>query len=117
MHPLRAVNVDDLVPGRMYLIQEKRPDHHHLKFKGVFVENKSNCMLLSKSKTHYCMTTTHFTKVICTGNQSRSDLELSDAYWNYYECDAMLRAFTNSALREITGDPNFRVSRAVASSC
>lgn len=115
MHPLRPVNVADLVAGRLYMIQEKRPDYHHLKFKGVFVENKTNCRPESKSRC--CITMTHFTKVICTGNQSRSDLELPDAYWNYYECDAMLRAFTNSALREITGDPNFRVSRAVASDC
>lgn len=108
MHPLRPVNVADLVAGRLYMIQEKRPEYHHLKFKGVFVENKNKGH--PESKSHYCTTMTHFTKVICTGNQSRGDLELPELYWNYYECDAILRAFTNSALRKITGDPNFRVS-------
>ena len=111
MHPLRAVNVAALVPGRMYMIQEKRPEFRHLKFKGLFVENKKKCQ--SESKSHYC-TMTHFTKVIGAGNHSRGDLELQDVYWNYYECDAMLRAFTNRALCEITGDPNFRASLRVS---
>lgn len=111
MHPLRAVNVVDLVPGRMYMIQEKRPEYSHLKFKGSFVENKKKCQ--PESKSYYC-TMTHFTKVVGAGNHSHGDLELQDMYWNYYECDAMIRAFTNSALRVITGDPDFRASRVSA---
>ena len=37
----------------------------------------------------------------------RSDLTLPDFYWNYYEADAIERAYITQALRAITGDPDF----------
>jgi hypothetical protein len=39
MRPLQLVNPVDLVPGKTYLIQEKRPEYAHQKFKGTFVKN------------------------------------------------------------------------------
>ena len=30
-----------------------------------------------------------------------------DTYWNYYEADAVQRAYIDHVLREITGDPSF----------
>jgi hypothetical protein len=51
---------------------------------------------------------TNLNNVIGKGNTHHSDLRLADAYWNYYEADAQLRAWANLALREITGDPSFK---------
>ena len=100
MRPLQLVNPVDLKPGRTYLIQEKRPEYAHLKCKGTFVKN-------DYPRYEYQCTITRFTNVICTGNQSRTDLRIPETYWNYYEADAVTRAYTNQALREITGDPSF----------
>ena len=96
--PLRPVHVNDLQPGKTYLIQEKRPEH--LKFKGTFIRNE-------QPARPYYATITHFNDVIGPKNCSYCDLNLPDAYWNYYEADAQLRAWTNYMLREITGDPSF----------
>jgi len=49
----------------------------------------------------------HFTNVEFSGNIQRNDLRLQDVYWNYYEADAVERAYITEALRSITGDPDF----------
>lgn len=103
MRPLQLVKPIDLIPGKTYLIQEKRPQYAHQKFKGTFVKNDYPPSLI------YCIIS-HFTNVICRGNHSSSDLGLQAIYWNYYEADAVTRAYTNQALREITGDPSFSVN-------
>ena len=101
MRPLQHVHPCDLQPGRTYLIQEKRPEYAHLKYKGTFVNNYypvhsfQSCMM------------THLTNVVVVGNRPRGDMCLQAPYWNYYEADAVERAYTNQALREITGDPSF----------
>lgn len=100
MRPLQLLNPVDLVPGKTYLIQEKRPEYAHQKFKGTFVKN-------DYPRNPFKCTITNFTNVICTGNQSRTDLRLPDIYWNYYEADAVAKAYTNQVLRMITGDPSF----------
>jgi len=102
MRPLQLVNPVDLKPGKTYLIQEKRSEYAHQKFKGTFVRNDY------PHSPVYC-TITHFTNVICRGNHSSSDLGLQDIYWNYYEADAVTRAYTTKALREITGDQSFMI--------
>jgi hypothetical protein len=100
MRPLKLVKHTDLIPGRKYLIQEKRPEYAHQKFKGTFVKN-------DYPKSHVHCTITHFTNVTCIGNYSCSDLGLQDIYWNYYEADAVEVAYTNMILREIIGDQSF----------
>ena len=100
MRPLKLVKPVDLIPGRTYLIQEKRPEYAHQKFKGTFVKNDY------QRSPIYC-TITHFTNVICVGNHSSLDLGLQAIYWNYYEADAFTRASTIHVLRDITGDPSF----------
>jgi len=100
MRPLQLVAPIDLVPGKTYLIAEKRLEYKHLKCKGVFVKNKY------PSKPYEC-TMTRFTDVVGTLNKKISDLELQDTYWNYYEADATVIAYTNYVLRQITGDPSF----------
>jgi hypothetical protein len=100
MRPLQLVKPIDLIPGKTYLIQEKRPEYAHLKFKGTFVKNDYPLSYV------YC-TISHFTNVICVGNHSCSNLGLQAIYWNYYEADALAQAYTTQALREITGDPSF----------
>lgn len=50
---------------------------------------------------------THFTNVQVANNPHYIDLCLQDAYWNYYEADAVERAYITQALRMITGDPDF----------
>ncbi len=100
MRPLRLVDPKDLIPGKMYLIREKRPEYAHLNSKGVFVKNDY------PSSPHQC-TMSHFTNVIVSDNPKRRDLRLQDAYWNYYEADAVQRAYITQALRVITGDPDF----------
>ena len=102
MRPLQLVKPMDLIPGRTYLIQEKRSEYSHQKFKGAFVRND---YLLSYV---YC-TISHFTNVICVGNHSCSNLGLQAIYWNYYEADAVTRAYTNQALCEITGYSSFMI--------
>ena len=102
MRPLQLVKPIDLKPGRTYLIQEKRPQYAHLKFKGTFVRNDYPWSPI------YC-TITHFTNVICRGNHSSSDLGLQDIFWNYYEADAISISNTNILLRIIIGDPSFTI--------
>ena len=101
MRPLRLVLPTDLQPGKMYLIREKRPEFAHLNSKGVFVINEY------PSLPHQC-TMSNFTNVQSNNNAHASiDLRLQDVYWNYYEADAVERAYITQALRVITGDPNF----------
>ena len=102
MRPRQLVKPVDLKSGRTYLIQEKRPEYAHQKFKGTFVKND-----YPKSPVH--CTITHFTNVICRGNHSSSDLGLQDIYWNYYEADAVAHAYTNMVLRDIIGDTSFMI--------
>lgn len=103
MRPLQLVKPEDLIPGKTYLIQEKRPEYAHLNCKGTFVKNEYPIF-------HYNCTITHFTNSILSGNNSYpSDLTLQDVYWNYYEADAVTRAYTNHVLRQITGDPSFMI--------
>jgi hypothetical protein len=101
MRPLQLVNPRDLKPGKKYLIQEKRPEYRHLKSIGTFVKNVLPVF-------HYQCIMSHFTNVIVYPNNQRfPDLRLQDLYWNYYEADAVERAFTSHVLRQITGDPDF----------
>jgi hypothetical protein len=100
MRPLRLVVPSDLIPGKTYLIREKRPEYAHLNSRGVFVKNDY------PSSPHYC-TMTQFTNVQSSNNMHYIDLRLQDAYWNYYEADAVKRAYITEALRSITGDPDF----------
>ena len=100
MRPLRRVDPTNLQPGKMYLIREKRPEFAHLNSKGVFVKNDY------PRSSHYC-TISHFTNVQIRNNARYIDLRLQDVYWNYYEADAVERAYTTQALRIITGDPDF----------
>ena len=100
MRPLRLVPPTDLQPGKMYLIREKRPEFAHLNSKGVFVKNDL------PPSPHYC-TMSHFTNVQANNNPHYIVLRLQDAYWNYYEADAVERAYITEALRSITGDPDF----------
>jgi len=104
MRPLQLVDPKNLIPGRTYLIQEKRPEYLHLRSKGTFVGN-------TLPDASYKCIISHFTNVICCPkNQKISDLRLQATYWNYYEADAVERAFTNHVLRQITGDPDFMYS-------
>jgi len=85
----------------MYLIEEKRPEFKHLRSKGTFVGN------VLPVEPYQCIMS-HFTDVIsCPNNKKFPDLRLQDTYWNYYEADAVERAFTTHVLRQITGDPDF----------
>ena len=102
MRPLKLVKPIDLIPGRRYLIREKRPEYAHLNSKGTFVKNDYPI-------SEYHCTITHFTNVIITGNINGRDLGLQDTYWNYYEADAVAQAYTNYVLRQITGDPSFTI--------
>ena len=100
MRPLRLVPPTDLTPGKMYLIRKKRTEYAHLNSKGVFVKNDY------PSSPHQC-TMSHFTNVQANNNPHYNDLRLQDVYWNYYEADAVERAYITEALRSITGDPDF----------
>ena len=100
MRPLQLVHAADLQPGKTYLIQEKRPECKHLNCKGTFVKNQY-------PENAYQCTMTHFANVVASGNKPHPDLNLQDAYWNYYEADAVQRTYINHVLREITGDPSF----------
>ena len=100
MRPLQLVSPADLQPGKMYLIQEKRPEFKHLNCKGTFVKNQY-------PEHAYQCTMTHFANVVAAGNKPHLDLNLPDAYWNYYEADAVQRAYIDHMLREITGDTSF----------
>jgi hypothetical protein len=105
MRPLRLVHPIDLVPGKTYLIQEKRPEYAHLNCKGTFIKN-------DYPSAPYQCTITHFSNVILTGNKICPDIKLGlqDVYWNYYEADAVTQAYINHVLRQITGDPSFMMN-------
>jgi hypothetical protein len=100
MRPLQLVSPANLQPGKTYLIQEKRPEFKHLNCKGTFVKNQY-------PEHAYQCTMTHFGNVVAAGNKPHLDLNLPDAYWNYYEADAVQRAYIDHMLREITGDTSF----------
>ncbi len=101
MRPLQLVDPKDLIPGKTYLIRERRLEFEHLKSKGTFVKN------VLPVSSYQCIMS-HFTNVIgYPKNQPIHDLKLQDTYWNYYEADAVERAFTTHVLRQITGDPDF----------
>jgi hypothetical protein len=100
MRPLQLVHAADLQPGKTYLIREKRPEFKHLNCKGTFVKNQY-------PEHAYQCTMTHFANVVAAGNKPHLDLNLPDAYWNYYEADAVQRAYIDHMLREITGDTSF----------
>jgi hypothetical protein len=101
MRPLQLVDPRNLIPGKIYLIREKRPEYTHLRSKGTFVKN------VLPNSLYQCIMS-HFTNVIAyPNNQTIPDLTLQDTYWNYYEADAVERAFTTHVLRHITGDPDF----------
>ena len=100
---LRPVPVAELQLGKTYLIQEKRPEYQHMKFKGTFLKNE-----YAISPHHTTMT--QFTGVIGRGNRPQPNLRLQELYWNYYEADANLRAWTNFMMREITGDQSFKAN-------
>ena len=85
---------------KMYLIREKRPEYAHLNSKGVFVKNDY------PPSEYYC-TISHFTNTLSANTSRYIDLRLQDTYWNYYEADAVERAYITQALRMITGDPDF----------
>jgi hypothetical protein len=100
MRQLQLVSPVDLQPGKMYLIESTRPEYKHLNCKGTFVKNQY-------PEHAYQCTITHFTNVIVAGNKPYINVNLQNTYWNYYECNAVIRAYTNQVLREITGDPSF----------
>ena len=100
MRPLQLVSPYNLESGKMYLIQEKRPEYAHLNCKGTFVKN-------DYPVDAYQCTMTHFTNVVAADNKPYPDICLQDTYWNYYEADAVQRAYTDHVLREIIGDPSF----------
>ena len=100
MRPLRLVPPTDLISGKMYLIREKRLEFAHLNSKGVFVKNEY-------PPSQYHCTISHFTNTQVANNARYPDLRLQDTYWNYYEADAVQRAYITKALRVITGDPDF----------
>lgn len=85
MRPLQIVTPADLKPGKMYLIQEKRPQHADIKYKGTFIKN-------DYSQYYYQKIRRHFTNVVVSDNKPYIDLHLEDTYWNYYEADNHLLA-------------------------
>ena len=100
MRPLQHVHATDLQPGKPYLIESNRPEYKHLNCKGTFVKNQY-------PEHAYQCTMTHFANVVAAGDNPYPDLRLQDTYWNYYEADAVQRAYIDQVLREITGDPSF----------
>jgi len=100
IRPLHLVHPSELVPGKKYLIREKRPEFAHLNCKGVFVRNEAPL------GPNFC-TISHFTNTQAFKNANYIDLGLQDHYWNYYEADAVERSYVAHALRIITGDPDF----------
>jgi hypothetical protein len=100
MRPLKLVSPIDLQSGKTYLIESNRPEFKHLNCKGTFVKNQY-------PEHAFQCTITHFANVVAAGNAPYPDLRLQDAYWNYYEADAVQRAYIDHVLREITGDPSF----------
>jgi hypothetical protein len=76
-----VVRAADLQRGKTYLIQEKRPEHAHLIFKGDFVIN--NPPDYSHTSIH-----SHFNNVFNAENKRINDLLLPEKFWNYYEADA-----------------------------
>jgi len=99
MRPLQQVLYHDLNPGKTYLIQGKSP-YEYIRFKGEFVKNEY------PESPIYCITS-YFTNVKKKGNNRYIDLQLRDAWWIYYEADAIERYMTTHVIREIIGDPDF----------
>jgi len=100
IRPLHLVHSSELIPGKKYLIREKRPEFAHLNCKGVFVRNEAPL------GSNFC-TISHFTNTQAFNSANYIDLGLQDYYWNYYEADAIERSYVAQVLRIITGDPNF----------
>ena len=101
MIPLKKIDTRDLCLGKQYLIEYTGPHVvSNPRIKGTFIGN-----ILPECE--YQCTLSKFTDVIQTGNLSIPDLKLQDCFYNYYESDALTRAYTRHVLQQITGDENF----------
>jgi len=101
MIPLIKIDARDLCVGKQYLI-EYAGSHmvSNPRIKGTFIGN-----ILPECE--YQCTLSKFTDVLQKGNVIYPDLKLQDCFYNYYEADALTRAYTRHVLRQITGDENF----------
>jgi hypothetical protein len=101
MIPLKKIDARDLCVGKQYLI-EYAGSHvvSNPRIKGTFIGN-----ILPECE--YQCTLSKFTDVLQQGNASYPDLKLQDCFYNYYEADALTRAYTRHVLQKITGDGNF----------
>ena len=101
MIPLKKIYARDLCVGKQYLI-EYAGSHmvSNPRIKGTFIGN-----ILPECE--YQCTLSKFTDVLQQGNASYPDLKLQDCFYNYYEADALTRAYTRHVLQKITGDENF----------
>jgi len=107
MKPLHQVLVNDLEPGKTYLLERvnsysSSPGDCLRRCKATFVEN-----ILPQCEYH--CTLSKFTNIIRIGNKPHDleELRLQDLYWKYYEADATIRTYTAHILQKITGDPYF----------
>jgi len=92
---MHEVKIEDLKPGVFYLAKDKYHEEYH--YQGTFVG-----IVNGKYST---IRFAEFKDSISGGKLSK--LLLIESGFVFYEKDAVLNAYTNAVLREITGDPDF----------
>ena len=93
---MREVKIDELKPGGFYLAKDKYHEEYH--YQGTFVGIVNEGL--------YPIRYAEFKDTISCGIKL-SKLLLIESGFIFYEKDAELIAYTNAALRSITGDQDF----------
>ncbi len=93
---MHEVKIEDLKPGVFYLAKDKYHEEYH--YQGTFVGIVNEGL--------YPIRYAEFKDTISCGIKL-SKLLLIESGFVFYEKDAELNAYTNAALRQITGDPDF----------
>jgi len=92
---MREVKIEDLKPGNFYLAKDKYHEEYHYQGTFVYLTKPGSCLFA------------HFNDSKLNNGESRQILMLNEKVFVFYEKDAEINAWTNEALRSITGDKDF----------
>jgi len=92
---MREISIEKLKPGVFYMAKDKNYDEY--RYQGTFE-------YLTKPSLYLIA---HFKDCKLNNGERRPILMLNESGFVFYEKDAELIAYTNTVLRQITGDPDF----------
>lgn len=92
---MREINIEDLQTGIFYLAKDKNYDEYRYQgtFVGIYKPGPFRFATFNNAKNN--------------AGEELPILNLCESSFIFYKKDAFLKAYTNAALRQITGDPDF----------